>query len=142
MRRRYTHKANQPYRYSRWTDRSDDIRQMGDVLNQPLLRLSTVTNNDFTVNAKCSYVWQKDNFFTKNQKDQGFKFMDKSVVGDDNGFYLVYNSRKGGMSAKRLILNTYVYGLLSLIGFSWVVRVYLIRSTKRLEYSYNRLFIE
>ena len=68
--------------------------------------------------------------------------MDKSVVGDDNGFYLVYNSRKGGMGAKRLILNTYVYGLLSLIGFSWVVRVYLIRSTKRLEYSYNRLFIE
>lgn len=66
---------------------------MDNAINHSMLRISTLTNFDYTVDARCSYEWQKNEFFKNNKTKSSYIYSDNFSMQNSAQYFLGYDPK-------------------------------------------------
>ena len=134
----YTHRAEEPFHFVEWIDKSPPPETLNYVETIHLTRLFTHKIINMSARASGSYEVQKHNFIKRNWRDDHYEyFFDQTIEGHD-AHTLIVNPSRGGWPC---YTNEMILIFLDLLVFGYIPRFILDKNSLRVEFTIEKFII-
>ena len=128
-------KFEQPFRYQEFIDESPDFNTFESAKSNSLTRLELACGVRYSPVASSSLEAQQCEFERNSKRTDKGHSSTSITTGDLLNNVIIYKSQP-------LILNKFFYFICNVCMMSWVIRVMLVFSSQRIEYSFQKYILK